>query len=370
MPWNLYARAEIENSREFSDPASVLSGAGKKVFTMLNPKAKLSSKVFAPDVEQKPTRDGYGDGLVIAGERDSNVVVLCADLTESTRSEAFSKKFPERFFEIGVAEQNLATIASGLGVSGKIPFISSYATFSPGRNWEQIRTTISYNDSNVKIAGAHAGISVGPDGATHQAIEDIATMRVMANMKVIVPCDAVEARKATIAAAKIWGPIYLRFGREKMPVFTTEETPFTPGKAEIFWESTGKKNRAKKPQVAIIGCGSLVHYALLAAKDLEEEGVGTMVINSHTIKPLDEKTILAAAENCGAIVIVEEHQVSGGLGGAVAELLSKKFPTPMEFIGMQNVFGESGPPKELIEKYGMGVKDIKSAVQRVLKRKN
>ena len=336
---------------------------------MLNKNAKLSPKVFDKDIDQKATRDGYGDGLVIAGESDKNVVVLCADLTESTRSEAFSKKFPERFFEVGVAEQNLATIASGLGVSGKIPFISSYATFSPGRNWEQIRTTISYNDSNVKIIGAHAGISVGPDGATHQAIEDIATMRVMANMKVIVPCDAIEAKKATIAAAKIWGPAYLRFGREKMPVFTTEETPFTPGKAEIFWESAGKGSRKKNPQVAIIGCGSLVHNALLAAKELEEEGIGTYVINSHTIKPLDEKTILEAVGNCNAVVTVEEHQVAGGLGGAVAELLAKHLPTPIEFIGMQNTFGESGSPKELIEKYGMGVSSIKDAVRRVLKRR-
>ncbi len=336
---------------------------------MLNKSAKLSPKIFDKDIDQKPTRDGYGQGLVVAGEKNPNVVVLCADLTESTRSHLFAEKFPERFFEVGVAEQNLATIASGLGVSGKIPFVSSYATFSPGRNWEQIRTTISYNDSNVKIAGAHAGISVGPDGATHQAIEDIATMRVMANMKVFVPCDAVEAEKATVAAAKIWGPVYLRFGREKMPVFTTEETPFTPGKAEIFWESSGKGSRAKKPQVAIIGCGSLVHNALLAAKDLEEEGIGTMVINNHTIKPLDEKTILEAAERCGAVVTVEEHQVLGGLGGAISELLARKLPMPMEFVGMQNTFGESGEPKELIEKYGMGAKDIKAAVKKVLKRK-
>ena len=336
---------------------------------MIPKNAQLSPKIFDADIEQRPTRDGYGQGLVAAGEANPNVVVLCADLTESTRSESFAKKFPNRFFEVGVAEQNLATIASGLGVSGKIPFISSYATFSPGRNWEQIRTTISYNDSNVKIAGAHAGISVGPDGATHQAIEDIATMRVMANMKVIVPCDAMEAKKATAAAAKIWGPVYLRFGREKMPLFTTEETPFIPGKAEIFWESTGKKNRAKKPQAAIIGCGSLVHYALLAAKELEEEGIGVYVVNCHTVKPLDEQIILEVAERTGAVVTVEEHQVLGGLGGAVAELLAKNFPVPIEFIGLQNVFGESGPPKDLIEKYGMGVKDIKTAVAKVLKRK-
>ncbi|MDO8429766.1 MAG: transketolase C-terminal domain-containing protein [bacterium] len=336
---------------------------------MLNSRVKLSLKTFDKDIEQKPTRDGYGDGLVIAGEQDPNVVVLCADLTESTRSEAFSKKFPERFFEVGVAEQNLATIASGLGVSGKIPFISSYATFSPGRNWEQIRTTISYNDANVKIAGAHAGISVGPDGATHQAIEDIATMRVMANMKVFVPCDANEARKATLAAAKIWGPVYLRFGREKMPVFTTEETPFRPGKVEIFWEPNPKKDKAKKPEAVIIGCGSLVHYALLAAKELDAEGIGVCVVNCHTIKPLDEKKILELVGECGAVVTVEEHQVMGGLGGAVAELLGKNLPTPIEFIGMQNIFGESGPPKDLIEKYGMGVKDIKEAVKKVIKRK-
>ena len=335
---------------------------------MLNKNLKLSPKIFERDINQKPTRDGYGEGLVIAGKANRNVVVLCADLKESTRSEEFSKKFPDRFFEVGVAEQNLAAIAAGLGVSGKIPFISSYAAFSPGRNWEQIRTTISYNDSNVKIAGAHAGISVGPDGATHQAIEDIATMRVMANMKVIVPCDAIEAKKATVAAAKIWGPIYLRFGREKTPVFTTEETPFVPGNAEVLWESGGKR-KSKEPQVAIIGCGPLLYNALLAAQELEEEGVGTIVINSHTVKPLDEKKILEAADICGAVVSVEEHQVFGGLGGAIAELLAKHFPVPMEFIGMQNVFGESGSPKDLIEKYGMGVKSIKEAVKKVLKRK-
>jgi len=329
---------------------------------MLNSSAKLNQKIFDKDIEQKPTRDGYGDGLVIAGMEDQNVVVLCADLTESTRSHKFAEKFPDRFFEIGVAEQNMAAIAAGLGISGKVPFVSSYAVFSPGRNWEQIRTTIAYNDSNVKIAGAHAGISVGPDGATHQATEDIATMRVMANMKVIVPCDAIEARKATVAAAKIWGPVYLRFAREKTPVVTTEETSFSVGKAEIFWKS-------KKPQVAIIGCGPLVHNALLAAKDLEKEGIGTIIVNNHTIKPMDEKTIVDVAKKCGAVVTVEEHQVFGGLGGAVAELLARKFPVPMEFIGMQDVFGESGKPEELIKKYGMDVDSIKKAVQKVLKKK-
>ncbi|HEY4475138.1 MAG TPA: transketolase C-terminal domain-containing protein [Candidatus Paceibacterota bacterium] len=329
---------------------------------MLNSEAKLNPKLFDADVEQVPIRNGYGDGLLFAGEHNKNVVVLCADLSESTRSEPFAKKFPERFIEIGVAEQNLATIAAGLGISGKIPFISSYATFSPGRNWEQIRTTISYNDSNVKIAGAHAGISVGPDGATHQAVEDIATMRVMANMMVIVPCDYHEARKATVAAAKIWGPVYMRFAREKTPVITTEATPFVPGKALEFWHS-------KKPQVAIIGCGPLLYQSLVAAKELDKDGIATIVLDSHTIKPLDEEKIVEVAKKCGAVVTVEEHQVTGGLGGAVAELLVKKAPTPMEFIGLQNTFGESGKPNELIEKYGMGVKDIKAAVKKVLRRK-
>jgi transketolase len=329
---------------------------------MLNPDAKLNPKLFDADVEQKPIRDGYGQGLVLAGEQDPNVVVLCADLTESTRSEAFAKKFPDRFFEIGVAEQNLATIAAGLGVSGKIPFISSYATFSPGRNWEQIRTTISYNDSNVKIAGAHAGISVGPDGATHQAVEDMATMRVMANMRVIVPCDVHEARKATIAAAKLWGPVYLRFAREKTPMISTEATSFVPGKALTLWQS-------KKPQVVIIGCGPLLYQSLVAARDLEKDGISMIVLNSHTVKPLDDVAIVATAKKCGAVVTVEEHQVLGGLGGAVAELLGKKCPTPMEFIGLQNTFGESGQPHELIAKYGMGVRDIVAAVKKVLRRK-
>jgi transketolase len=330
---------------------------------MINPEAKLNPKLFDKDVEMKPTRAGYGDGLLQAGRENANVVALCADLTESTYSHLFAKEFPERFFECGVAEQNMATIAAGLGISGKIPFIASYATFSPGRNLEQIRTTIAYNDSNVKIAGHHAGISVGPDGATHQATEDIAWMRTMPNMKVFVPCDAIEAKKATLAAAKIWGPVYLRFGREKSPIITTEETPFRPGVAEVFWQS-------KNPQAAIIACGILVYNALLAAKELwEEEKIPTIVLNNHSIKPLDERLILEVAKKCGAVVTVEEHQIHGGLGGAVAEFLAKKFPVPMEFIGLKDTFGESGPPHELIEKYGMGVKDIIKAVKGVIKRR-
>ena len=336
---------------------------------MLNPLIKLSNKVFAGDIEMKATRDGFGEGLILAGEHNKNVVALCADLVESTRMEAFAKKFPERFFEVGVAEQNLATIAAGLGVSGKIPFIASYATFSPGRNWEQIRTTIAYNDSNVKIIGAHAGISVGPDGATHQAIEDIATMRVMANMKVLVPCDSIEAKKATLAAAKIWGPVYLRVGREKSHVFTTEKTPFTPGKAEILWSSSAGSGRLLKPQVLIIGCGQLLYNVLLAARDLEKEKIGVIVLNSHTIKPLDEKKIIELARKTGAVVTVEEHQVLGGLGGAVAEVLAKHAPTPMEFVGMRDIFGESGASSELIKKYGMDISDIIKAVKKAVKRR-
>jgi len=330
---------------------------------MLNKLLKLSPKIFAEDIDQAPTRNGYGEGLVIAGEKDPNVVVLCADLTESTRSEAFAKKFPNRFVELGVAEQNMATVAAGLGISGKIPFISSYAAFSPGRNWEQIRTTICYNDSNVKIAGHHSGISVGPDGATHQAVEDLATMRTLANMKVFVPCDAIEAKKMTVAAAQLWGPVYIRFTREKTPVFTTGETPFTPGKADVLWES-------KNAECAIIGCGPVLYNALLAAKDLEKEGIHVLVLNNHTVKPMDEKKIVAVAEKCGAVVTLEEHQVMGGMGGAVAEVLARKHPTPIEFVGMQNTFGESGSPKELIEKYGMGAEGIKEAVRKVLLRKN
>lgn len=328
----------------------------------LNPILKLNPKLFDADVEQKATRDGYGEGLVAAGDENANVVALCADLTESTRVEAFAKKYPERFFEVGVAEQNMVTIASGLAVSGKIPFVSSYATFSPGRNWEQIRTTIAYNDANVKIIGAHAGISVGPDGATHQAIEDIATMRVMANMRVFVPCDAIEAKKMTVAAAKMWGPVYIRLGREKTPIITTNETVCVPGKAEVFWEG-------RAPQCLVVCCGSLLYEALLAARDLEKEKIPTVVLNAHTVKPLDIKTIVAWARRCGGVVTVEEHQIYGGLGGAVAECLALHAPVPMEFIGMQDTFGESGKPAELLKKYGMESGDIKEAIKRVIKRK-
>lgn len=320
----------------------------------------LSEHLFENDVKKVPTRNGYGEGLVAAGEKNKDVVVLCADLTESTRSEAFQKKFPERFIEVGVAEQNMASVAAGMALAGKIPFISSYAAFSPGRNNEQIRTTIAINQANVKIAGAHAGISVGPDGATHQALEDMALMRVMPNMKVVYPCDAIEAKKATIAAAEVEGPVYLRFARSGTPVITSDKTLFELGKAEIFYE--GK-------DATIIACGPLVYEALIAAKELEKEKISVEVINCHTIKPLDGKTILKSVEKTKAVITVEEHQVAGGMGSAIAEFLSQNFPVPMEMIGIQDRFGESGEPDELWEEFGLNHSHIIKAVKKVLKRK-
>jgi len=331
---------------------------------MANPKAYLSPEVFSKDVKKTPTRNGYGEGLVIAGEKNPNVVVLCADLSESTRSEYFQKKFPERFVEVGVAEQNMASLAAGMALVGKIPFISSYATFSPGRNNEQIRTTIALNDANVKIGGAHAGVSVGPDGATHQALEDIALMRVMPNMRVLYPCDAIEAKKATKAAAEIEGPLYIRLAREATPVITTEKTPFKFGKAEIFWSASGRS-----ADVTIVASGPLVYEALLAANKLQKQGISTEVINNHTIKPLDQKTILASVRKTRAVVTVEEHQVAGGMGSAVVEMLAKNFPVPVEMIGVQDRYGESGNPEELLDVFGLTSPFIKKAVLRVLKRK-
>jgi len=335
---------------------------------MIESKSKLNPKIFAEDVEQVPIRKGYGEGLLAAGEADPLVVALCADLTESTHTLAFAKKFPERFVQIGVAEQNLASVASGMAAMGKIPFITSYAMFSPGRNWEQIRTTICYNDRPVKIAGSHAGISVGPDGGTHQAIEDIAITRVIPRLVVISPCDAIEARKATIAAAKTNTPVYIRLAREKTPIITTEETPFEIGKAQVFWRTDERAS-----DVLIIATGALVHQSLLAAKELSENSGGKNikvdVLNLATIKPLDEKTIVAEAKRAGAVVTVEEHQIRGGMGSAVAECLAKNFPVPIEFVGVDDKFGQSGKPAELVEHYGMGVEAIKAAVGRVFKRK-
>lgn len=336
---------------------------------MVSPDAKLVENLFEKDkLEMKATRDGYGLGLIQAGEKDERVVVLCADLTESTRSQGFAEKFPDRFIEMGVAEQNMATVAAGLANYGKIPFISSYAAFSPGRNNEQIRTTISLNKLPVKIGGMHAGVSVGPDGATHQALEDVALMRVQPNMVVLVPCDAIEGQKATFAAAFNGSPTYIRFGREKSPVMTTKDTPFEIGKALVL-RSPSETSGQLSPQAAIIGCGMLLYNALIAAEELSKEGIETMVIDSHTVKPLDEKTIIEAAQKCGAVVSVEEHQIAGGLGSAIAEVLARNYPVPQEFIGVQDRFGESGNPDELIEVFGMGINSIKESVKKVVSRK-
>lgn len=330
---------------------------------MLNPNLKLNSKIFDKDVEQIPIRKGFGEGLLLAGERDPRVVGLCADLTESTQMHLFAKKFPERFVQIGIAEQNLAGVASGMAAMGKIPFITSYAMFSPGRNWEQIRTTICYNDVPVKIAGSHAGVSVGPDGGTHQAVEDMAITRVIPNMVVISPCDALEAKKATLALASTKNPTYIRLAREKTPVITTEDTPFEIGKAQVYFEPV-----VGKPEVGIIATGALLYRALLVARDLEKEKIGVKVLNLATIKPLDEKAIIALAKEVKGIVTVEEHQVAGGMGSAVAELLSRECPIRIEFIGVQNKFGQSGKPDELIAHYGMDEKAIRGAVERLIKR--
>ncbi|MBP9711312.1 MAG: transketolase family protein [Candidatus Pacebacteria bacterium] len=323
---------------------------------MLNPDLKLAGNVFEkPD--EKPTRDGFGRALLELGETNKQVVALCADLAESTRMLAFKDKYPNRYIELGVAEQNLATVAAGLANYGKIPFIASYATFSPGRNNEQIRTTISLNNFPVKIVGSHAGVSVGPDGATHQALEDMALMRVQPNMVVLSPCDEQEAYKATLAAAAYNGPVYLRLAREKTPIVTSAETPFEIGKAQLMWRPTDKR---KKPRVAIFATGPLLYNALKAAQELEAE-LPITVINVASVKPLDVQTIVEAAKAAGAAVTVEEHQIAGGFGSAIAEVLAQQCPVPIEFIGVHNKFGQSGEPKELIEHYGMGVSHIKEA---------
>jgi len=330
--------------------------------------AKLEANVLnKAKLEMKPTRDGYGLGVVEAGKKDPNVVVLCADLAESTRSHWFQEEFPERYVELGVAEQNMASVAAGMSLAGKVPFIASYAAFSPGRNNEQIRTTISINQANVKIMGAHAGISVGPDGATHQALEDMALMRVQPNMKVFTPCDIWEAKRIVETIAKIEGPCYMRFARGNTPIFTTDKTSFKIGQAPLFFES-----KKKDVDVVIVACGPLVHESLLAADKLEKDGLGVEVYDSPSIKPLDEKTILAAAKKAGAVVTAEEHQVAGGLGGAVAEFLGENYPVPVVRVGVRDRFGESGDPDELMEKFGLVAKDVVAAAKKsvALKKSN
>lgn len=311
-------------------------------------------------LEEEPIRKGFGRGLAEAGKRDANVVAACADLTDSTQMSLFKKEFPERFIEIGVAEQNLVTVGSGMAAIGKIPFVSSYAAFSPGRNWEQIRTTICLNDRPVKVVGSHAGVSVGPDGATHQMLEDIALMRVLPNMVVIAPCDGVEAEKATLAMAKDKRPNYLRLAREATPIITTARTPFEIGKAYVF---------AKGADVTLIATGTMTYQALLAVDKLYKDGIEAEVIHVPTIKPLDAEVILKSVRKTGAVVTAEEGQVIGGLGSAIAELLAEECPAPLKRIGIQDRFGESGAPAQLLEHFGLDAKHIHLAAHAVLSKK-
>lgn len=308
----------------------------------------------------KGSREGFGEALVKLGETNPKVVVLTCDLTNSIRAEDFKKKFPDRFFQFGVAEQNMMSIAAGMSLSGYIPYVCTYAVFSAGRCWEQLRLSVCYSNCNVKIQGGHAGILVGPDGASHQATEDIGAIRVIPNLKIVVPCDTIEARKATIAAADIPGPVYIRVGREPIPVITTEETPFNFGKANVLRE--GK-------DVTVIACGVEVYESLLAAGEMEKEGVSVGVVNLHTIKPIDNETITKLAKETGAIVTAEEHQVTGGLGGAVAEVLSQKYPVPIEMVGIKDKFGVSGPGWELMKHFGLTSNEIVKAIKKVLARK-
>lgn len=347
---------------------------------MINPEQNLNPKIFDNDVELFSMRNGFGNGMVEAAMHDNNVVGLCADLTDSTDMSEFKRRFPDRFIEVGVAEQNLATVASGIARMGKIPFMTSYAIFSPGRNWEQIRTTICYNNVPVKIVSSHIGVSVGPDGGSHQALEDIALTRVLPRMTVISPCDAIETKKAVLAAARTNDPTYIRLSRDKTPIMTTEHTPFHIGKAQVYYHgdrksevgssSAGRGSASKTAlDVTIVATGYLLHRALKVAKRLHEEGKKVAVINLSTIKPLDESTLIKLAHESHAFVTVEEHQAIGGMGSAVAECLVKHFPIPIEFVAVQDVFGQSGKADELIEHYGLGEKDIYSAVKKVLLRK-
>lgn len=317
----------------------------------------LVEDVLAKDIAEEPIRKGFGRGLLEAGKRDQNVVAACADLTDSTQMGLFAKEFPERYVEIGVAEQNLATVGSGLAAMGKIPFVSSYAAFSPGRNWEQIRTTICLNDRPVKIVGSHAGVSVGPDGATHQMLEDIALMRVLPNMVVVVPGDSLEAERATLALAKDKRPGYLRLAREATPVFTTEKTPFELGKAYVYAEGR---------EVSIIATGTMTYQALVAAEMLFKNGIDAEVVHVPTIKPLDQVTILKSVHKTKAVITVEEGQITGGLGGAIAELLGEHFPVKMKRIGMRDRFGESGDPQQLLQHFGLTGKHIALAAHDLL----
>ena len=320
----------------------------------------LNPKLFDNDVEMKSTRDGFSDGLLLSADENPNVVGLCADLTESVKMDAFAEKYPERFIEMGIAEQSMASVASGMSAIGKIPFIASYAVFSPGRNWEQVRTTICYNNANVKIVGSHGGVTVGEDGGTHQALEDIALTRVLPNMTVIVPCDAIEAKKAILASSRTKSPVYIRLSRTKTPIITTEEMPFEIGKSSVVYSSDNAK-------VGIVATGTLLYNALIAAKELSEKGTAVSVLYLPTIKPLDMEGLLNFAKVTGGkIVSVEEHQVHGGMGSALAEFYAENHSVSMEFVGVKDTFGQSGKPEELLKHYGMDKDAIITAVQKIL----
>jgi len=310
--------------------------------------------------EKRKTREGFGRALVALGERDPRIVVLVGDLTESTMVSFFAERFPERFIEVGAAEQNMTGIAAGLAAAGKIPFLATYGAFASCRAADQLRVTVAYSNLNVKIGGAHGGISVGPDGATHQALEEISIIRSIPNLSLIVPCDYWETYKATIAAARHEGPVYIRFGREDVPMVTSEDTPFTLGKGEVF---------APGRDLTIIACGVMVYEALRARETLLGRGVEARVVDLHTVKPLDRALIARCARETGAIVTAEEHQVNGGLGGAVAEAVVGTHPVPMEFVAVMDRFGQSGKPGELMEAFGLTARHIVEAAERVLERK-
>lgn len=321
-----------------------------------------TKNIFNKNIKLISTRDGFGDGLLELGKTDKSVFVLCCDLNESTRIHLFAKSFPDRFIQVGVAEQNMIGLATGIALEGKTVFCSSYATFNPGRNWDQCRVSVCYNNANVKIIGSHSGISVGADGATHQALEDIASVRVLPNLTIIAPCDYNQTKKATIEVSKIKGPVYMRFARHNTPVFTSPNKKFQIGKSDIL---------KKGSDITLIGYGPLLYDCLVVAKNLEKlkNKISVEVINSHTIKPFDEKTFLNSVKKTKAVVTVEEHQIIGGLAGVVSEVLALNNPTPVEFVGMPNCFGESGEPNELLQKYGMDQNSILKAIKKVLKRK-
>lgn len=326
----------------------------------------LRKTLFTVKEEEKPTRDGFGEGLIQAATENAKVVALCADLTESVRMEAFKQKFPARFFEMGITEQSMAGVASGMAAMGYIPFMASYAMFSPGRNWEQIRTMVAYNDMPVKVVGAHAGVSVGPDGATHQALEDIAIMRMLPNMEVYVPCDVIEAEAMTKHIVGTKKPAYIRLTREKTPIMLPDEYTWNNGKAYVMSLPKHKAGGEFMHRVGIVGCGPVLYEALKAARELESEGIGVTVVNMPQVKPLDSAFLLRFAKEMKGIVTLEEHQVQGGLGSAVAEFLSEHHPTKISRVGVEDRFGQSGKPQELYEEYGLTSKHIAEKVRSLI----